>query len=81
MMGCMTHFAAGMVSQVLPINLELTMVVHVYQFVDESLLHVFLAEEMTSTKYDGSRIRAEPAGTRQIAGSAKDIRRRHLTTR
>ena len=42
-----THFAACVVPQVVPVDLELAMIVHVHQLVHERVLHVSLAEKST----------------------------------
>jgi hypothetical protein len=42
----LTHFATCVVSQVMPIYLELAVIIHVYQLVGQRIFHVFLVPEM-----------------------------------
>jgi hypothetical protein len=62
-----------MMSQVAPVNLELAMIIHVHQFMNESMFHVFLAEKVTSTKNDSAWVGAKSSGPRQVARSAQNI--------
>jgi len=60
------------VSQVSPVNIELAMVIHVYQLVRQGILHVLLVFKMALTE-DDRPSRVEASGTRQVAWSTYNI--------
>ena len=64
-----------MMPQVAPVNLELAMVVHMNQLMDEGVFHMTLAKESALAQEDCSCLWAEPSGTRKVAWRAHDIRR------
>lgn len=41
-----THFATGVMPQVVPVNVKLAVIIHVYEFVCQSVFHVSLAARM-----------------------------------
>lgn len=50
-----------MVAQVVPVNFKLGLVVHVYEFMDEGILHVVPAEEPSLAEDDRSEVGDEAA--------------------
>jgi hypothetical protein len=60
-------------SQVFPVNIELAVIIHVYQLVCEGILHVLLVSEMALTK-DNRPSRVEASGTREIAWCTHNVR-------
>lgn len=63
-------------SQVFPVNIELAVIIHVYQLVCEGILHVLLVSEMALTK-DNRPSRVEASGTREIAWRTHNVRGRY----
>lgn len=65
-----------MMSQVFPVNIELAVIIHMYQLVCEGIFHVLLVSEMALTK-DNRPSRMEASGTREIAWGTHDVRGRY----
>jgi hypothetical protein len=63
-------------SQVFPVNIELAVIIHVYQLVCKGVLHVLLVSEMALTK-DNRPSWVEASGTREIAWRTHNVRGRH----
>jgi hypothetical protein len=59
-------------SQVFPVNIELAVIIHVYQLVCEGIFHVLLVSEMALTQ-DNRSGRVETTGTREIAWGTHDV--------
>ena len=55
------HLAARMVSQVIPINIEDGVIVHMHEFVHYGMLHVLLIEKVSLAEYDCTCVGGETA--------------------
>lgn len=75
---CSTHFATRVMLDVIPIDLEFRMIVHVNQFMYNRVFHVFLVKEPILTKHD-SVVWMESASTLLMARLAHQMVGRHVT--
>lgn len=70
--GLESHLAARMVPQILPVDLELGMIVHVHQLMHQRILHMTLAPETILTEQDPA-LWAESTGTSEVAWLTVDV--------
>jgi len=76
--GFSTHFAARVVLDVIPIDLEFGMIVHVNHFMYNRVFHVFLVKEPILAEHD-SILWMESASTLLMARLAHQMIGRHVT--
>lgn len=69
-----------MMSKIVPVDLELTLVVHMHQFMHNRLLHVLFIRELSLTK-DDSAFWAESTRPFSTTGSADEMVRGHIASR
>lgn len=62
-----------MVPQVVPVNLEATLIVHMHEFMHHRVLHVLRAEEVPCAKHDSTSVVLETSGACLVTGSAQNI--------
>jgi hypothetical protein len=67
------YLTAGVMTQVAPVHLELGVVVHVHEFVDDSVFHVALVEEAALAENNSACFRAESPRFHRVTRSAKDV--------
>jgi hypothetical protein len=76
--GCSTHFATCVVLDVIPIDLEFRMIVHVNHFMYNRVFHVFLVKEPILAEHD-SIVWMESASTLLMTRLAHQMVGRHIT--
>jgi hypothetical protein len=69
-----------MMAEIIPIDLEFGMVVHVYELVHHGVLHMAFAKESALAEQDCTSLRAEASRPREVAGKALYVLRRHGRT-
>ena len=79
--GMPTDLAACMMPQIIPVDLELAMIIHMHQLVYQCLFHVLFAEEMVLAQDHGPRFRTEPTGLCSLARSAYNMFRFNVVAR
>jgi hypothetical protein len=67
-----THLATRMVPKVIPMHLELGMVVHMNQLVNQRVLHVGFGQETVLAEQDAG-FGAKTAGSSRVTGTAVDV--------
>jgi hypothetical protein len=68
-----------MMPQIVPVNLELAMIVHVHELVCQGILHVFFVHKMALAKDNGTN-GVKTSSTNRGAGCANYVVRRDRTT-
>ena len=76
-----THLTASVVPQVVPIDFEHTLIIHVHQLVYESMFHMCLAPEPTLTEYRDAYVGHEPSRAIVAARLTAQVFRGHRTSR
>ena len=76
-----TDLAAGMMPQIIPIDLEFAVIIHVNKFMHERVFHMSLAEEMTLAKHYRTCLGVEATSPHRVARSAHDILRGDIAAR
>ena len=71
------YLTTGVVPQIIPVDLELCMVVHMHELVHHSVLHVAFAHEPVLAQHDDP-CRAEPSRSGTITRCADNVVRRHI---
>lgn len=67
--------------QVVPVNVEFAVIIHMNKLVYERVFHVPLVEEPALAQYDCTSLWAEAAGARKVAWRAYDVLRRNVAPR
>lgn len=62
-----THLAAGVMSEVIPVDLELCMIVHMYKFMHHRVFHVFFVHVIPLTEHNGADVGCESPGATTVA--------------
>lgn len=67
------HLTAGVMPQVVPVDLEHALIVHVHQLMYESVFHVSLIPEPTLTEYRDTGVGHEPSRAVVVARLATQV--------
>jgi hypothetical protein len=68
-----------MVPEIIPVNFEPTLIVHMHELMHHRVLHMCLAEEISCTEYNGTPLVLKAPRARPVAGSTQNILRWHIT--
>lgn len=74
-----TRLTTCVVTQIVPVDLELGVIVHVNEFVHQGVFHMTLAEKSTLAENDGTCLRAEASCPGVVTRSTQNVFRGHLT--
>lgn len=66
--------------EIIPVNLESTLIVHMHELVHHRVLHMCLAEEISCTEYNSAPLVLKASRARQVAGSTYNILCWHVTS-
>lgn len=68
-----TYLTASMMAEIVPVDLELGVVVHMHKLVYDRLLHMALAHELPLAKQDSACLRAESTRASSVAWRADEV--------